>query len=306
MKKLDSSPSVEFTTALKVSQINKDSKLSSKSKKKHNYPSIKDFFEGSSNKIAINKAKNHEGNIKEKSYQDFSDYLQNKSDDIVLVKRFDKNQIQDTILKKRIGNKELGNVDNIIVKDIKNFEAKKSNHINLHQSTNSLKNKLAAKNALLFGDVSPKNDINQSVINIDDNDISVNNHCEINSNKERSITSEKQNSEGKKCSTENMIFKDCKKRLNSDSRELECSDKILHDAKRQKLDHEVTVNKSPASIKIHRKTFNILKPIVMKYYVSSYIPNAAKFKTIFRKIHMDILDKQIYGMIIVTQLLLCL
>lgn len=74
-------------------------------------------------------------------------------------------------------------------------------------------------------------------------------------------------------------------------------DEISPDVKRKKTDNATTVN--PVFSQLHEKTFYLLKSILMEFHISSYIPDAAKFKTVFRKIHLDLLEKQIYGNFII-------
>ncbi|XP_014212125.1 ATP-dependent DNA helicase Q5 [Copidosoma floridanum] len=82
------------------------------------------------------------------------------------------------------------------------------------------------------------------------------------------------------------------KRPHSD--ELENQSDPSQDVKRLRTQNDASTVKTPESVKIHRKTFYILKPIVQEYYVSPYIPDATKFKSIFKKIHLDVLDKKIH------------
>ncbi|XP_014227172.1 ATP-dependent DNA helicase Q5-like [Trichogramma pretiosum] len=84
------------------------------------------------------------------------------------------------------------------------------------------------------------------------------------------------------------------KRSYSDIKETEDPNESSQQSKRPKMPHEKASTKSPESVKVHRKTFYILKPIVQEYYISEYIPDHSKFKDIFRKIHLDVLEKKIY------------
>ena len=83
------------------------------------------------------------------------------------------------------------------------------------------------------------------------------------------------------------------KRCHTSVTESDSSIKLSQDAKRRKLQSGNSSVKKQESIKL--KTFDTLKPIVQKFYVSHYIPDHGKFKHIFKMIHMEILDKKIHG-----------
>ncbi|XP_001600102.2 ATP-dependent DNA helicase Q5 isoform X1 [Nasonia vitripennis] len=315
-----------FKTALEISKTNaKNSKL----KKQTDSRSITDFFKSNSKNSEATKIENKdefdrdaikesENNITElienhnhfekvenlKNKTDFKEISDdNKSEAYANVIGFDDNNcIEKNLERKMIKTKSEENMinsgDTIELKHSEKLESKKSKRVNSFKPKVPTKTKLATKNALLFGDdLSPQRGENKDVLEILDstsrnkakstNEISKNeneNKIEI----EKSVLPRTNHADIKKLENYN-------KRPYKDTKDSESTDTdMVPDSKRQKLNDEVPTNKSPESIKIHRKTFHILKPIVMKYYVSPYIPDAAKFKSIFKKIHMDILDRKIH------------
>lgn len=304
-----------FKTALEISKTNpKNNKL----KKKADSRSITDFFKGNSKKSKVihsedkddfdrkttedlennvtkltenhNHLKNVETVLSKSDFKKMSDD-NNKSDSI--VKELDDNNCIEKNLKRKIVETKLeenmiNSGDTVGLKHSEKLKTKQSKRNNSFKPKVPTKSKLATKNALLFGDdLSPQRDENKDILEIVDKTATNENDYKIGI--EKSVLPHTSNQ------ADNKKLENHNKRSYKDAKDSESTETVVPDCKRQRLNNEVPTNKSPESIKIHRKTFHILKPIVMKYYVSPYIPDAAKFKSIFKKIHMDILDRQIHG-----------
>ena len=204
----------------------------------------------------------------------------------------DQNKIIVNAESKLQNNKIKGSVNNFN-NDLKSIKNKKRS---VSGSKVLSKKHLAAKNAFLFGDddLSPDEFKDQSVNEVHHNSKTIESNINEHSSKNNSIV-DTESLKGKKWSLESKTITHIGKRLHPDSKESENIYEVIQDSKRQRPNNEVPEKKTQESITIHRKTFHILKPIVQEFYISSYIPDAAKFKNIFRKIHMDIVERQILG-----------
>lgn len=167
--------------------------------------------------------------------------------------------------------------------DMKTNEAKKRYEVKKPVKSKQ-SSAISKKNFLLFGDddSSPErdnNNYNNSSEKIIESNVNANG-CEQKLQAVVINKSNKQNLQPGKILAQ--------KRTHTDSQEI----KSPLNSKRQKL---TNVEQISESVKMHRKTFYILKPFVKEYYVSHYIPSAEKFKSIFKKIHMDVLNKKLIG-----------
>ncbi|KAJ8688585.1 hypothetical protein QAD02_024380 [Eretmocerus hayati] len=156
-------------------------------------------------------------------------------------------------------------------------------------------NKSAKKTALLFGDdSSPESDLD----NESTNNGKIQSSLKISqksTNKSGTIgpAIDVRETDESISKQHNKFMPKMSKRVR-EQKDPEYSDKGASDAKRKKPNTEASKCELPESVKIHRKTFYILKPIVMEFYKSHYIPDAVKFKSIFQKIHLDVLDQKVF------------
>lgn len=294
-----------FKTALEMSKINQDN--ANKSKKKSDSRSITEFFKSDFNQIKSTDIKDCDKYRKDNNEDSKSrnDSLMSNNFNETCNSNFDnklnKNELETVDIS--LMNAKSKGPDSNKVKGVQTTEEEKLNRVSTFKSKTS-KRKLAVKNSLLFGDdLSPEIDLDDDIIEILDHasPYSTKNIIKMSyNNKVEVIESGQQNLQTKRFHTRNKTIQEVNKRSRSDINEPESSDKTTQDVKRQRLNNEVPENKTPASIKLHRKTFYILKPIVQEYYISTYIPDAAKFKTIFRKIHMDVLDRKILGKLFIA------
>lgn len=275
-----------FKTALEVSKSNQFKSASetmksnqsdrrAKSKKKPESRSITDFFKGNSSKATTVQNPENSNELPSKDHTEFRHYEE-------VPEQLGNNMADEKII----------TLENDEILSTKNTEENSNKRSNTFKPKFPSKKKVSSTNAILFGEESASDedcDINQAA----EGAVSSSSRIENKNNDKCNITSGDKKSPRSKPPNVEKISKRSHSEIESTS-----SDHNVKNEKRQRLNNEeckTTKDKSPESIKIRRKTFDILRPIVMKYFISPYIPDSNKFKVIFRKIHEYILDRKIYG-----------
>ncbi|XP_058803941.1 ATP-dependent DNA helicase Q5-like isoform X2 [Phymastichus coffea] len=288
---LEISNSTKSESVSEVSKLNRISR-NDKLKKKLNSRSITEFFKSNVSKPSTTQHEiesitaNQISNIAKSNDLLNNDFRGNSA--VSEDSQVDKNVTGESI--SHVKENKFINAKNNFLNE-QNIETNDSERVNTFKLKFPSKNKTTKTNALLFGDESSTSDEDKDSKvknNIVSNELKFENenvHNRYNSTKDDKVLHNKP-----------YNVRKINKRSYSEI-ELNNLDHNAQNEKRQRSDKEdnkTSSSKTSESVKIHRKTFNILKPIIMKYYVSHYIPDADKFKSIFRKIHMNILDNKIY------------
>ncbi|KAL7291059.1 hypothetical protein TKK_0015192 [Trichogramma kaykai] len=269
-----------FKSALQISNSKTENKQ--KSKKKPISRSITDFFKTNSEKPNSSSTKAKESTIVTVKNEEKSlDILQSSKE-----YEYKKNEFDILKTDERSSTNKLEIAQKSTIENKLKVENIKKNQSSTFKLKVPAKCKLASDYTHLFGPSSP------------DGSSQSNNYQKYKaSDKGANLLDKsihKAYDKGAKLLDKNADTSKRNKRSYSDIKETEDSHESSQQSKRPKMPHEKASTKSPESVKNHRKTFYILKPIVQEYYVSEYIPDHSKFKDIFRKIHLDVLEKKIY------------